>query len=76
MNETAHSLFLSPRITEFNAFLQEIKKHLSFLKREPLYLETSKYHYNLPSDVKIYNLEEAAQKYKEFYDRSANFFSV
>lgn len=70
MNEkTPAPIFLAPRINEFNTFLQEIRKHLTALKKEPICLETSKYHYNLPSDVKIYNLDEALKKYKEFYER-------
>lgn len=70
MSEKASaSIFLAPRIAEFNNFLQEIRKHLTTLKKEPICLETSKYHYNLPSDVKIYILDEVLQKYKEFYER-------
>ena len=56
-------------IISFNTFLQDIQKHLLISKKDPLCLETSKYHYNLPTDVKIYGLEEASSKYKEFYER-------
>ena len=53
----------------FISFLHEIQRHLQQAKKDQLCIETSKYHYNLPSDVKIYTLEKVSEKYTDFYEK-------
>lgn len=66
MEPLSKSKFQSPA---FLSFIREIQRHLQQTKKEQLCIETSKYHYNLPSDVKIYSLEEVSDKYNEFYEK-------
>lgn len=66
MLQNIPNTIFQPHVSEFTAFLCEIKNYLNLTKKEPICLETCKYHYNLPADVKIYNLEEVQSKYKEY----------
>ena len=72
MKSISQSEAMSPESSSkvlFSSFLQSVDEHLKSNKKEPLCLETSKYRYNLPSEVKIYDLEQARQKYESFISR-------